>query len=115
MEFPYLTDEEKRLLRDKGELNGCGGKGGFINPPDFMFEASCDWHDFNYWKGGTEYDRMNYDIGFYKAMLRDALRSPLFTKVIHILLATTYYFSVRLFGKKFFHYGEKRTRKDIYE
>jgi len=115
MEYPNLTEVELDLLKEKGELNGCGGKGGWLNPPDFNFEASCNWHDFNYWKGGTEMDRMHYDFGFYEAMLRDLKRSPWYNVPIHFLLATIYYMAVRLFGKKYFYYGEKRTRKDIYE
>lgn len=118
MEYPYLTDEEKRILREKGELNGCGRKGWVIQPPyGIFFEASCDWHDFNYWKGGTEYDRMNYDIGFFKAMLRDVFRAPWYTWVKYLPWTVLYYIAVRVGGnrKKSFHYGEQRTIKDIYE
>ena len=37
--YKDLTDTQKQAI-----CNGCGGKGGFINPPEFLFHASCNHH-----------------------------------------------------------------------
>lgn len=84
--------------------NGCGGKGGWLNPPDFMYTASCNHHDFNYWLGGTEADRLEADRKFYEAMKRDVARLPWYRRPFYYGIAWMYYRAVRLCGKRFFHY-----------
>lgn len=94
--------------------NGCGGKGSWIDPPDWLFRASCDWHDFEYWRGGTEADRAHADLGFYTAMLEDAESTPWwYPKFLAKTRAWIYYKAVRRFGKPFFHYGEQRGWEDL--
>lgn len=111
--FKYrdLTDKQVEILTENGELNGCGGKAGIINPPDFIFNAKCLQHDFYYWRGGNEIDRYNADLEFYLIMLEDAHNSKHYW--IYRFWAYLYFRAVRTFGYKFFHYGEKRTAKDI--
>lgn len=36
-----------------------------------FFEASCDLHDFGYWKGGDEARRAECDRKFYEKILED--------------------------------------------
>jgi hypothetical protein len=109
LKYKDLTPEEKRKI-----CNGCGGKGGKINPPEFKFNASCNHHDFNYWRGHTESDRRKADKEFYKAMKGDARKLPWYRRSIHFSLAYIYYKAVRISGKKFFYYGPKyRDRSDI--
>jgi len=92
--------------------NGCGAKGGRFNPPDFLFEASCDQHDFYYWRGGTEGDRAMADAGFFAAMRRDALRSPLHLRWFHRGAARVYYLAVRRWGGAAFSYRMEPKRWD---
>lgn len=107
--FKDLTEEEIAYL-----CNGCGGKGGLFNPPDFLFTASCNHHDFNYWLGGTEEDRKKADKDFLNAMLVDAKRSDWPRSWLHFVLAYLYYLGVRVAGKRFFYYSiEQRTRADL--
>jgi hypothetical protein len=116
MEYPDLTAKELETLHKMGVLNGCGREGWKIKPPYAIFyEASCNWHDFNYWKGGDEVDRLYYDKGFYKAMKRDVARLPWYNIPIYSLWAWIYYRSVRFGGddEKSFHYGKKRNLQDI--
>lgn len=70
-----LSEEDLTILKENGIINGCGGKGGWIKPPSFIFTASCDHHDWNYTRGGTEVERYNADLGFYLVMLQDARQS----------------------------------------
>ena len=51
LKYRDLTEEQKKFV-----CNGCGGKSGWINPPEFLFNASCNHHDFLYWRGCTEAD-----------------------------------------------------------
>lgn len=104
----HLCEFERGLVS-----NGCGGKGGIINPPDFNFEASCDQHDFNYWLGGDDSDRAKADGQFLDAMLRDAKLLSWWRRPIHIGLAYSYWAAVRLSGGRFFNYGPKKSWKDI--
>jgi hypothetical protein len=107
--FGDLVDEEKAAI-----CNGCGGKGGWFNPPDYRFTASCDHHDFQYWLGWREEDRAKADAQFRAAMLRDARRAPWWGRWWSQGAAWRYYWAVRICGKKHFHYGlGERTVEDL--
>jgi len=107
--FRNLSDEQKALL-----CNGCGGKGGWFNPPDFMFEASCNHHEFNYWLGYRESDRKRADVQFYEAMKRDVRLLKWWRRPAAYVVAYTYYRAVRWFAKSHFHYGShERTMTDM--
>lgn len=36
LKYSDLTDEQKEII-----CNGCGGKSGWLNPPELLFNASC--------------------------------------------------------------------------
>lgn len=89
----------------------CNGCGGWFDPPDYNFTASCNHHDFNYWLGGTEADRKKADDEFLVAMLADARSfndGPAFLRPVRRWwrqgAAYRYWLAVRVAGKKFFHY-----------
>jgi len=86
--------------------NGCGGKGSFINPPEFLFHASCNKHDELYSIGGTEADRRRADDKFYELMLKDTERSRGFDRYYFKVWAYAYYKAVRIFGNRYFNYHE---------
>lgn len=106
--------ERKLRWRDVPEkarpaiANGCGGKGGWLRPPQLRFRASCDQHDFYYWRGSVEEDREVADLQFLQAMRADANLLPWWRRPAHRLLAWIYYRAVRRFGSRFFHYGRRR-------
>lgn len=82
--------------------------------PEFLFTASCDHHDFNYWLGHDEYDRVRADWQFYEAMLVDAGRAPWWRRWWDRWMAGVYYRAVRSFGASAFYYGSNyRTRADL--
>jgi hypothetical protein len=110
LRFRQLTKEHKSIL-----CNGCGGKGGWINPPEFLFNASCNQHDFYYWRGGNEDDRKNADDSFYEFMKKDVSEASYFKRPFYAMTAWAYYISVRKVGHKFFHYSEsQKTREDLF-
>lgn len=114
--FAQLTPEQFQFLLDEGHLNGCGGKGGWLDPPDWIFTASCYHHDFNYWVGGSEEDRLKADWQFYQAMLEDAEELPWWKRWWGKAMAWTYYKAVLWFAKPFFHYADqKRSLEDLEE
>jgi len=119
LRYRNLSDIEKIAV-----CNGCGSKGGPISPPNWIFKASCNQHDFNYWLGNKEKDRKKADKQFLVAMLEDAEDELRWTKrVWYKLMANTYYRAVRLGGtievlwpgkKPYFHYAKKkRDRRDL--
>lgn len=86
--------------------NGCGGKGGWIRPPQWLLREDCNRHDDDYHRGGTEEDRAAYDDAFYAAMIRTvATRAPWWAKPVMYAEAWIYYRAVRLCGgnPKHFH------------
>ncbi len=84
--------------------NGCGPKGGTLKAPDWLFEASCRHHDFNYALGGDEFDRERADKQFYQAMRRDARRAFLAWRWWYYLMAWLYWRAVRRCGADYFAY-----------
>ena len=104
--YRHLTRQQINFISD-----GCGKKGGFLNVPDFIFTASCDQHDINYWIGGTKEDRAKADRQFYQAMLNDANAYPWYNRWRYKVLAWLYYKSVSLFAASFFYHGEQRGYK----
>lgn len=102
--YEDLTSEEKKMI-----CNGCGGKGSFIRPPHgVFFKASCNHHDYGYWKGCTEADRFKCDYSFYEAMLQDCNRLPWYLYLRYRPWCWAYYHAVRLFGGKFFYYADEK-------
>ena len=109
LKYSELTEQQKQFI-----CNGCGGKGGIVNPPEFLFHASCNQHDFYYWRGCTEADREVADKAFYELMKKDIEEAKWYLKPHYHIWAYTYYQGVRLVGKKFFNYGNKmRTMDDL--
>ncbi|MFA5669912.1 MAG: hypothetical protein WCX83_00205 [Candidatus Cloacimonas sp.] len=102
LRYSELTDNQKSII-----CNGCGGKGVFIKPPDFIFKASCNQHDFYYWLGKDENDRKKADKEFYRFMRIDISEVELIKKPYYHTWALAYYLSVRAFGRKFFNYSDK--------
>jgi len=102
--YESLSDIEKVLI-----CNGCGGKGGKVKVPSFLFLANCNKHDFSYWQGGNSGDRRKADYGFYRAMRQDAGYNLFYQAV-----AMAYFIAVRLCGHQYFQYrSSKKTREDL--
>ena len=107
LHYSDLTKVQKQKI-----CNGCGAKGGFINPPEFLFHASCNQHDFYYWRGGSEKDRKKADDAFYKCMKIDiANEKSRLKRLYYTAWAYLYYRAVRLFGREFFHYADKQRER----
>ena len=107
--YRELTTSQKKVI-----VNGCGGKGSGIPVPNFIFKASCNKHDFYYWRGKTEEDRKTADLAFLSFMLDDANEFSFFKRRRYRSWAYVYYLSVRIFGKKFFNYSDEyKTMKDV--
>jgi len=100
--------------------NGCGPKWmpdwlkHFISVYLFgwLYEASCRRHDFGYARGGSEANRKKADLGYYRAMQRDAGRlanESSCKEMAALMVAWLYYRLVRLFGWTRFSYGPYRS------
>lgn len=102
LRYNDLTQIQKNLI-----CNGCGGKGSVFKAPKWLFNASCDRHDFNYWIGCKESDRLKADKQFLAAMKSDVSEMKLLLKPLRYIEAHLFYFFVRKFGKTFFYYEKK--------
>ena len=109
LKYEDLTKGQKYFV-----ANGCGGKGGIIKPPNFIFLASCGHHDFRYWRGGTKSQRQRDDEAFYLWMKEDIKNAKWYLKPHYHIWAYTYYKSVRLGGGKYYHFADKQKNlKDL--
>jgi len=109
LKYKDLTEEQKKFI-----TNGCGGKGGWIKPPNFIFKASCNHHDFLYWRGATEEDFKLANIKFYDKMEEDIKEVKNFLKRTHYKIwAYAYFKSVSLFGRKYFNFKRIKTLADL--
>lgn len=104
-----FTDEELAAIG----ANGCGAKKGWFRPPDYCFGTACDHHDAAYWIGGDKDDRKDADLDFLEAMLKAAKVQVWYYRAHLEFAARRYYLAVRLFGGKYWHWGESRTRADL--
>ena len=99
-----LTEEDWDFLREQGVINGCGAKTwpfkNFRPPCDEFFEASCDWHDHGYKKGGGFWRKFEVDYKFFRAQIRDIARSdkPWWYRIYLYGWAVLYYLAVTIFG-----------------
>lgn len=110
LRFSDLTSEQRDIL-----CNGCGPKAwGGIKPPQFIFRASCNQHDFYYWRGGEESDRQFSDKEFYRFMKIDIKEDALWwKKPYYHTWAFSYYTAVRVGGFTCFSYGEMKDKEDL--
>ena len=109
LRYGDLTQEQRKFI-----CNGCGGKGGFIKPPDFIFLASCNQHDFYYWRGCTKEDFKLANKEFYEMTREDIAQIKWYKihkKAWYHAWAFLYFLAVSLGGKKYFYFGPKP--KDI--
>ena len=107
MELTYqnLTKEQKAFI-----CNGCGGKGGKIKVPNFLFLASCNHHDFKYWVGCTLLDKVKADFAFYRWMLIDINKAEvtIVQKAYYQVWAFAYFIAVSAGGSKYFYFASKK-------
>lgn len=88
----------------------CGRSGSWMEPIlhffgfDLIFGANCKQHDDDYDKGGSEHDRLRYDLIFLYGMLSRASKEPKWKSLFYCQVALIFYFLARNFGKKSFNY-----------
>ena len=121
-----LTADDIFILKNKEIINGCGAR--VIRDENYenflrnifakisqilvkiirpvFFEASCDLHDFGYWKGWDEVRRLECDTKFYEKIIEDIenFSKNSFQKIFYKILAKLFYLAVRIGGKKYFNY-----------
>ena len=89
--------------------NGCGGKGGWIKPPHrIFFKASCNHHDYGYFKGCNRQHRKRADKKLYDAMMEDCRTLPEDQEIMYKPWCLLYYLAVRIMGWKFFYYADRQ-------
>lgn len=110
LKYSDLNEEQKKYI-----CNGCGGKGGMIKPPNFIFKASCNHHDFKFWRGCTEEDFKKANKDFYDWMKEDIKNIKKWYKKVHYRIwAFSYYQFVNYGGKKYFNFADKpKTLEDL--
>lgn len=112
LDWASLSDEQRQYINEY-ITNGCGPKGGPLDPPDWIFNDVCDEHDFYYWVGGSEVDRENVDFLFYKKLKAEISKSSWYLRWWYSVVAYTYYKAVRRWGGPYFEYGPKISQEQL--
>ena len=113
--YRELTIMDKNRLREANILNGCGPQSWKGKGPNWLFEACCFWHDYNYARGGDELARLDADIGFYDAMKRDVKRHSWWIRWYLYARAWAFYQLVRTTGAKHFNSKQPTTLDEMIE
>lgn len=111
LKYSDLTQKQKDFLS-----NGCGAKGGIINPPDFIFKASCGHHDFRFWIGCSWKHFFKANKDFYKWMRVDIKEANIrwYKKAYYHTWAFSYFSAVNIFGVCCFNFSDRqRTLEDL--
>lgn len=96
--YEQLTQQQ----RDEW-CNGCGPKG-WIRAPDLGFGEPCNVHDYLYYVGGGEPERLAADRRFLRDMLTVARGRSWWRRPWAVARAWLYYGLVRRFGGAHFTY-----------
>lgn len=115
-----LTPQMKKILREKWIINWFWPsniswiakflinklKKIAIKSGRTRFESDADYHDYNYYLGGSENDRKKADRGFFQRLIKDTLELDLwwFSELYYVGVCIIAYRLVRRFGKKHFNY-----------
>jgi len=124
LKYKDLTPEQKKYI-----CNGCGGKGGIIKPPNFIFK---NHHDFKFWLGHLLEHFYKANKDFYNMMKADISEIEFYNdgmkwyqkaisiskssakKAYYHAWAYAYYQSVNIGGKKYFYFAsQKKTLNDL--
>lgn len=119
MHYSELNSADFAFLLDQGIINWCWGAGSSVKNRLIRWiikkvmkrlhivfvEASCQIHDFSYFKWGTEDDRYKADMGFFKAIISDIWeKNWFFTVLWYTAIALIFYGAVRIGWKSYFNY-----------
>ena len=106
-----------------GLVNGCGPRGWWWIP-DTIFglhvAGDCDHHDFNYWIGCKEFDRLKADRQLHDEIVARAIKATAslwkrWLRPIYMAIARAYYAAAVAGGESSFFYGDQeRTLEDLY-
>jgi hypothetical protein len=106
--FRDLTPEQLAFV-----WNGFGSQQFSYNPPSFCFLDASKFHDFGYYRGGNELDRLAIEFRFLKECLNACVSSKENYKYIPIAFI---YFIILLFvGPFVFEYGKKADSWELIE
>jgi len=106
-----LTYKDLTPIQKKFICNGCGSKGGIIKVPNFLFLASCNKHDFYFWRGGDSLEFIMANVLFYWFMLKDAWSALWYKRLYYIFWATAYFIAVMIGGWRVFNFSFRQ--KDL--
>ena len=106
LELEDLTPEQYQYFL-RNVWNGVGSQEYAIKPPELCFALPSVRHDFYYWRGGTEADRLAADRRFLADALVEARRYRGVQRAFYVNAAYLYFYGLRALGTKAFEYGER--------
>lgn len=108
LKFEDLTKEQLDYF-----CNGVGSAHFPINPHDLIFKSPSKRHDFLYWLGGTDEDRILADEIFYlESLLEIGKQKWIPCRLFYFSVLELYMMFLRPLGKYAFEYGSKRESWD---
>ena len=95
VEYDQLSAEQREWM-----INGCGPGALSFLVPDLIFRDACNRHDFDYWRGFTDWHRQDADWRFLQNMLAACDALPWWKRWAYKAAAWRYWAAVRLFGNR---------------
>lgn len=99
----------KQYKRFMSEIyNGVGSNDvDFIDPHDLIFKKAAEYHDFAYWRGGTDEDRRICDYIFLLHCLEATRKEKWYYRPFYYGASYVYYLALVLFGRYAFEYKDE--------
>ena len=101
-----LTPDQYKYFKEN-IYNGVGSRDFALDPHDLIFKKAAEYHDFAYWRGGTEQDRKEADKRFKRDCVDAAWNQKARSFLFYISAAYIYYYAVKFLGKYSFIYREE--------
>lgn len=98
LSYDNLTKEQKEFFL-RHIWNGVGSNHFFINPHDLIFKEASIYHDFYYWRGGTDLIRKMADKDFFHRCHSKIRELPKRRRPFYYAAAYVYYYTLKLLGK----------------
>lgn len=106
LELEDLTDEQYEFFI-RHIWNGVGSQEFALKPPALIFNPASVRHDFYYWRGGGEIERLAADVRFLNEALQACDYMPWTTRWFYVGAAHVYYRGLRVLGQRSFEYSER--------
>lgn len=86
--------------------NGVGSRE-FVKPPALIFDEPSMYHDFAYFRGGTDEDRKQADKEFFHKAHDEVRKKAVWQRPFYYTMSYVYFYGLKKLGGKAWEYYDK--------